>query len=251
MEKRKTPKYRYERKYLLDRETALLLKQRVSFALKPDEMAANGLYRVSTLYFDDIYNTAFFEKQNGILVRDKFRVRYYNNSYDTIRLERKHKHGEMICKEGALIWPEEYELMCRGEFCFMREQAEAVFAQFYKAHATKRLRPVVLVEYDRQAYKHPAGNVRVTFDSDLSASPPLRGRTQGPPLQGLTASPPRQGRTNPHPVLPKEQVILEIKYDNFIPLFITELLSGFQLTQQLPISKFTLSKQAIATPTKC
>jgi hypothetical protein len=225
MEKPDAPKYRFERKYLLDQETALLLKQRASFALRPDEMAPAGLYHVSTLYFDDIYNTAFYEKQNGLLARDKFRVRYYDNSYETIRLERKHKHGEMIFKEGALLWPEEYEMMCRGEYGFMREQAAAVFARFYSAHTAKRLRPVVMVEYDRQAFRHPAGNVRLTFDSALTASKALTERA--------------------FPVLPKGQLILEIKYDRFIPSFVTDLLSGFQLTQQLPISKFTLAKLAL------
>ena len=39
--------------------------------------------------------------------------------------------------------------------------------EFYGAVAARQLRPKVLVDYFREAYTYPAGNVRVTFDLDI------------------------------------------------------------------------------------
>ena len=217
-----TKKLRYERKYLLDRDTAFYLMQRVSYVLSPDSSSPDGSYRVSSMYFDDQYNTSFYEKKNGVLRRNKFRARFYNRSMDKIRLECKHKHDKMICKEASDITLNQYQMMCENDYDFMREQQSSVFEQFYTTHTLKRMRPVIMVEYMRQAYMHPTGNVRLTFDSDLSACKPQTDVS--------------------HSVIPTESIILEIKYDNFIPLFINELITGAQFTQQLSISKFVMAK---------
>ena len=206
-------------------ETAELLKRRLSHILKPDSAGVEGRYHISSLYFDSYYNTSFFEKQDGILSRDKFRVRFYDNNFDLIKLERKHKHGEMIQKDSATISLEQYQMMREGQYDFMKQEKASVFEMFYANHVLKRMRPVVLVEYDRQAYIHPAGNVRITFDTMVSAGSPTI--------------------SNAIPATEEEYTILEVKYNRFIPLFITELLSGFQMTQQLSISKFIITRDAL------
>jgi hypothetical protein len=216
------PKFRFERKFLLDRDTAYLLKQRISYILLPDSSSPGGQYHVSSLYFDDQYNSAFYEKQNGVLMRDKFRARYYNGSMDKIRLELKHKHGEMTHKEGTLITTEHYQMMCQGDYNYMRSQQSPVIERFYTTHVLKHMRPVVMIDYERQAYMHQAGNVRITFDSELSASMPMANHSFS--------------------ILSNENIVLELKYDRYIPSFISGLLTGFQFTQQLAISKFIMAK---------
>jgi len=218
-------KYRHEKKYFLDKVTAELLKQRVSYVLKPDNAGVAGKYHISSLYFDDCYNTSFFEKQDGVLSRDKFRARFYNNSFNQIKLECKHKHGDMVYKDVGTISLSQYQMMCEGKYDFMKQEEASVFKKFYANHATKRMKPVVMVEYERQAYIHPAGNVRITFDTQVTASAPTI--------------------SNTIPVIASGYTILEVKYDRFIPSFITELLSGFQMSQQLPISKFIITKMAL------
>ena len=218
-------RYRFERKYFLDMETTELLKRRLSYALKPDNAGIAGKYHISSLYFDDCYNTSFFEKQDGVLSRDKFRARFYNNSFDQIKLECKHKHGDMVCKDVATLSLEQYQMMCKGEYEFMKQEEASVFQKFYIAHILRRMRPVVMVEYERQAYIYPAGNVRITFDTMVAAGLPTI--------------------KNTIPAIEGEYTILEVKYDRFIPSFITELLSGFQMTSQLPISKFIITKSAL------
>jgi hypothetical protein len=219
--------YRFERKYLLTRDDSFVLAQRVSKVLQSDTSNPDGKYHISSLYFDDLYNTSFYEKQNGVLERDKFRVRFYNNNPDFLRFERKHKHGEQIYKESATVTQEHFQMMCRSDYSFMRQSVgkRDVFDKFYIANSLMCMRPVVMVNYDRLAYTYQAGNVRITFDSDLFAS---RG------VEKHSVS-----------VLPYSDVILEIKYDHFLPLVITDLLSGVQFTQQLSISKFIMAKMAL------
>ena len=216
----KKKSYRFERKYLLDNDSAFMLRQRVSYVLRPDSSGVDGRYRVSSLYFDDLYNSSFHEKQNGVLIRDKFRARYYNGGMGMVRLERKHKHGDMVYKESALVTADQYLMMRCGDYAFMSGLPEAVFGRFYAAHVLKRMRPVVMVEYDRRAYMHAVGNVRITFDSGLTAMSPMDGNCFSVLGGGLS--------------------IMEVKYDGFIPSFIEGLLTGVPLTQ-MTISKFVMA----------
>ena len=224
--RRKTGKtYRFEKKYLLDRDAAFVLKQRLSYIMQPDAFNTDGKYKVSTLYFDDQYNTSFFEKQNGLLIRDKFRARYYNDSLSMIRLERKHKYGEMVYKDSGILTSEQYFMMLRGDYAFMRERSEQVFSDFYASNALKLMRPDVMINYHRQAYTHPAGNVRITFDSDLTAMEPQADHCFS--------------------IMSDNNHIMEVKYDNFIPSYIEGLLTGFAFTQ-LALSKFYIAKQVMS-----
>ena len=217
-------RYRFEKKYIISTETARVLSQRLSYVMRPDAAGLNGRYRVSTLYFDDCHNTTFHEKLGGALTRDKYRVRYYDGNLSKIRLERKHKHGEMVYKEGALVSPAQYELMRRSEYAFMREESAPVFGQFHIAHVIGQMRPVVMVVYERQAYVYQAGNTRVTFDTGLTANAPDSDHDIG--------------------ILAKSDVVMEIKFDHFVPSLISEMITGFPLTQ-LSVSKFLMAKMTL------
>ena len=43
------------------------------------------------------------------------------------------------------------------------------------------------------------------------------------------------------PVFPDNDIVLEVKYDNFIPLYIEELLSGVPMTQE-SVPKYVLCR---------
>ena len=217
-------KYRFERKYLINRDDAYVLAQRVSRVMRPDSSHPDGRYHISSLYFDDMYNTSLYEKLSGVVERDKFRVRFYNGNQGFMRLERKHKRGEYIFKESETVTQEQFQMMCHSEYQFMRQGVgeEGVFNEFYASHTLKRMRPSVMVDYNREAYMYRAGNVRITFDSDVSASMMFEKHSKS--------------------VLPHSNVILEVKYNNFLPSVINGLLTGITSSQQLAISKFVMAK---------
>lgn len=217
-------RYRFERKYYLTSLAADILRQRVSWILRPDRHSQNGSYRVSSLYFDDAHNTSLYQKQNGILLRNKLRIRYYNNSPDFMRLEHKHKYGEMICKENTTVSLARFESIRSGQYGFALDETDPLWQMFYARRVTMGLRPTVLVEYDREAFTYVPGNVRVTFDTGLTASLPYS-------KHYLSAQ-------------PENRVILEVKYDSFLPAVVSGLLSGMQFTQ-LAISKYVLCREIL------
>ena len=82
---------RHELQYIISDLEAIVLQKRLDKILKRDKFCENGPYTITSLYFDDVMNTAIKEKINGERVRHKFRIRYYNNDTSFLKLERKSK----------------------------------------------------------------------------------------------------------------------------------------------------------------
>ena len=83
--------YRHEWKHEINHSDLLVLRQRLRCVMKPDPHAIDGKYLIRSLYFDDASDTALREKLDGINIREKYRIRYYNGNTDVIHLERKSK----------------------------------------------------------------------------------------------------------------------------------------------------------------
>ena len=88
--------YRHELKYIISEGEHKLLSMRIKACLKQDYYASinGGEYLIRSLYFDDPFDSALWEKTSGVGSRDKFRIRIYNLTDDAIKLERKHKEGQ-------------------------------------------------------------------------------------------------------------------------------------------------------------
>ena len=82
----KKEQYRHEWKYRISEEEHDLLSFRLSGALKLDSHAKDGGYLIRSLYFDDYMNSAYEEKDAGVLTRKKYRIRIYNYGSDVIHL---------------------------------------------------------------------------------------------------------------------------------------------------------------------
>lgn len=64
-----------------------------------DSHTINGRYEIRSLYFDNLQDKALLEKINGVNVREKFRVRYYNGDASFLLLEKKSKINNLCNKE--------------------------------------------------------------------------------------------------------------------------------------------------------
>ena len=87
MENRKKECFRNEWKYLISTSEKELLKLRMKHFLKLDPHAGTGSYMIRSLYFDDYWNSAFEEKEAGVLMRKKYRIRIYDCSERSITHE--------------------------------------------------------------------------------------------------------------------------------------------------------------------
>ena len=224
-------KLRHELKYLIDEGTYIALYNRLLPLMTPDKNGENGEYRVTSLYFDDIYNSGYWQKLNGMETRRKFRIRTYNLDPSVINLESKHKDVSYVSKLSRRLTEEQYRSLLSGECGFMADSdgEEDVFGEFYRSHLLTRLRPRTIVDYHRQALISRFGNVRITFDKKLSVC-----------LNTLDMF---STQAQYSPIYGKE-IILEVKFDNYIPEHIQAALQGLNAPNE-PISKYILCTDKI------
>lgn len=221
--------FRHEFKYYINYAEYHVLRSRLKHLLKFDKFAdENGNYHIRSLYFDDVHNSALYEKQSGILSREKFRIRIYNISDDTIKLEKKSRIGQFINKTSATLSRCEYESIIAKRFDFLKTSNNKLLNEFYFHIKAKRLKPDVIVDYVREAYTLPIGNVRITFDKNL--------RT------GLYSTDLFDGGIPTVDVLESPWLVLEIKYDNFLPDYLRNVLQ-ISSSQRFAISKFVICKK--------
>ncbi len=200
---------RHELKHEINYADYLLLKQRLKDMLRSDPHAgAHGEYRVRSLYFDDPFDRALTEKIGGVNKREKFRIRCYNANFDFIRLEKKTKRSGLSRKQSARLCSDEVQSILQGEYDFLLSRDEELLRELYVKIRSNLLRPRTVVEYLREPFLYPAGNVRITLDRDI--------RTGMRSVDFFATDP---------LLVPVDEAfaVLEVKFDQFIPDFILQL----------------------------
>lgn len=170
MSKTNPERFRNEWKYLINYREKDEMVRRMEGILRLDPNAKNGGYLIRSLYFDDCWNTAYAEKDAGVLMRKKYRIRIYNFEDSVIKLERKKKFGAYIYKESASISRKEFERILAGDYGFLLTHENKLCREFYVECVSHMLRPRVIVDYDREPWIADVGTVRVTFDMDVRAA---------------------------------------------------------------------------------
>ncbi|MEE0230556.1 MAG: VTC domain-containing protein [Peptococcaceae bacterium] len=85
--------FRHEVKHEVSNLDLLVLRQRLRTVMTPDRHAVNGAYKIRSVYFDSFDDKALREKLDGVMIREKYRLRLYNDEPATLHLERKYKWG--------------------------------------------------------------------------------------------------------------------------------------------------------------
>jgi hypothetical protein len=215
-----TGKYRHELKYHITQADYLALRQRLRPIMKPDpHTGPDGKYVIRSIYFDNYKDKALREKINGMQQREKFRIRYYNDDFSFITLEKKIKHNDLCMKIDAPLSQEDFRMILNGPGPWMLEHSEPLVRELYCKMKMQQLKPRVMVSYIREPYIYDAGNVRVTFDSNIRTSLFQNAFADGL-LNDISATD-----------VP-EDVILEVKFDEFLPEIISCLLQSENLRQQ-------------------
>lgn len=222
--------YRAENKYAPSDLDFFVLKKRMATMLPLDRSdAGNTGYKISSLYFDDIYDTHLRDTVDGNPVRKKFRIRIYNDSLDVIKLEVKYKCYNRIKKISAPISPKDMESLVNGIPVDGDYSVDNPLTEFNMAIKLYGLRPKIIVTYNRNAFIYGPGNVRITFDENLRWNnvPSMFGNPE------LTYNYPES-----------RNFILEVKYDAFLPRFIAQALE-IDTMWQTAFSKYGLCRQSM------
>ena len=218
---------RHELKYFITPAELNVLRSSLKPVMQLDPNGnENNEYHIRSLYFDTINDDALEEKIAGVGNRKKYRIRIYNFSDRVIKLECKSKYGDLISKQSVSIPRELADQLIAGDPEGLQRMRHPLLHDVYREMKTRLLRPVVIVDYVREAYMHPAEEVRITFDKQL--------RT------GLNSI----DLFNPYvPTIPpfdNGEIILEVKYNRVMPPYIRDLLCTYcPQAQQSAISKYT------------
>lgn len=222
-------KYRHEYKYMIDTKQEAVLHLKASALMQKDRYALeNGNYRITSLYFDDYQNSCFYENERGTDPRSKFRVRYYNNDTSHLKLEKKSKTHGMTRKESCAITREQCQMLMDGVVPEITEEMSKIQAELFTEMKLRNMIPKVIVSYDRVPFVYGAGNVRVTFDKNLTSSDNIADF-----LGGTFAK---------RPIMESGKTVMEVKWDELLPAHIKENMQMEGL-QWMTFSKYYLCRK--------
>ena len=228
---------RFELKYLINLQQAERLKSALQAYVVPDEHGHNnGRYTLSSLYYDSPDLRCYRENDDGLKFRRKLRIRRYETDKvfadeSPVFLEIKRRYDRVTQKRRTVLPYHEALRLCNDRQLPDNGPGDkAVVEEVYVFLWQYNLRPASIVRYDRQAFvgtEYDRG-LRVTFDTALSfQAHQLHLHEQS---SGL-------------PMLPASSVVMEIKVNERIPLWLTDMIAAHNL-QRVGVSKYCRSIEA-------
>lgn len=225
---------RHELKFLISDMQYKVLSNVMKPLLHLDKNAERngGSYHIRSLYFDTVFDDAYYDKMDGVKDRNKYRIRIYNLKDTEVFMECKTKVGALISKRTVEIGRDMAEQIIACDPTGLQKTRYGLLGDVYREMRTNLLHPVVIVDYEREAYLHPAEEVRITFDKHLRTG-----------LQSIDLFNPKIPTI---PVFDDEQnMVLEVKYNRVLPPYLADMLSfaiGGEAVQQA-VSKYTLCRR--------
>lgn len=219
---------RQEHKFLLDQIEYFSLRHKLSGVLEPDPHNGATGYLIRSLYFDTIHDSDYFEKLDGVGTRRKMRLRIYDPNAKTAFLEMKQKQGSNQRKRSLEISRMDALRLTQGDYTPLLNYSSSFAYECYGIMTTRCYRPKTIVDYHREAYINKINSIRITFDQHVEATESHFNLFD--PMLNL------------NPVLDRDMVILEVKYNGFLLSYIQDQLRTVD-KNSLSVSKYILARQ--------
>jgi hypothetical protein len=239
---------RFELKYVIEEARAVAVADFLTSYLRPSEHNGSGPIRghpVISLYLDSPDFFFFKQAYTGVKNRMKLRIRFYDDEWKRPAfLEVKRRVSEVICKDRAMMtregvrqilsagWPRQ-PFWADSAHLIHGKRRQDVNDDFWMFANTMRASGSIYVSYYREIYEAPEDEeLRVTLDRYIYGSRyDGSGRLQVPKRGWRPYLPPYMAP------LPKDGVILELKFDNQAPRWMFDLVKIFNL-RQVPVCKY-------------
>lgn len=219
--------FRHECKHYINYMDYLIMRSKLKAVMQFDANTnEDGEYQIRSLYFDNYKDVALQDKINGINHREKFRIRCYNKDFKYINLEKKSKVNGLCSKLKAPLSKAQTEAILARKTEWMATSEEPLVVELYSKMKSGQLRPKTIVDYQREAYVYGPGNVRVTFDRDIRTGL-LNTDLFNTNLPTIKAG--------------DQQILLEVKYDRFIPEVISNIIQ-LDGRRQIAFSKYAVGR---------
>lgn len=193
--------FRHEIKFEINYSDMITIRHRLSAVAYHDPHTIDGKYHIRSLYFDNLADKALMEKINGLSHREKFRIRYYNGDTSVIHLEKKSKTDRLGTKYSAPLTAQQAQSIVDGDTQWMIESQYQLIRELYCNMQTEGIAPKTIVDYTREPFIFPAGNVRVTLDYNIRS--------------GMRCTDLLRPDCVTVPV--SDSIIIEVKWDGFLP----------------------------------
>lgn len=200
--------FRHEWKHEINVSDMIAIRQRLRAVAKVDTHAIDGKYEIRSLYFDNPADKVLREKWNGVNIREKIRIRYYNRDTTLIYLEKKSKFNGLGCKDKVSLTKEEVQAILEGNYEWMRNSGRKLVEELYGKMMSQGLRPKTIVAYTREPFVYAPGNVRITLDYNIRTG---LGNTDFLNPSSITIP------------AGDSPIILEVKWDEFLPSVIRDV----------------------------
>ena len=200
---------RYELKYLMTRSQRDAILRAMEAHMAPDSYAHSD---IRNLYYDTPDFLLIRRSLDKPLYKEKLRVRSYGSAWaqTPVFVELKKKYRAVVYKRRIVLPGAQALAALAGEAPLPDSQIGREIAGALAFYRT--LRPAVFLSYARDAYApRDGGAFRVTFDTQI------RYRTDGLTLGGDC-----RGRS----LLTEDQVLMELKTPDAIPLWMARALSA-------------------------
>lgn len=223
--------FRNEHKFIIDDVSAELIKAKISTLCMPDSHAGEeGYYDIRSLYFDSADNRFYRENLAGISNRHKWRIRIYNSSDSRIALEKKSTLKGLKHKDSCVMDRDRVMEFINGDISH-REGDAPLLREFVTEAIEENITPRVIVDYRREPFVYPVGNVRVTVDSMIGASRNFE--------DFFSAD------LNLYRAIPMGMNVLEVKFDEVLPYTVREMINSFANLTPTAFSKYVTCFEAV------
>lgn len=211
---------RFEKKYIMTKEIYNNVFNDMSLYLEKDTHSESlPYYTICNIYYDTVTDEVIKRSVSKPVFKEKLRLRCYCNGKDSdiAFLEIKKKFDGFVNKRRTKITVGEAHNLIDNKVLPLKKSYHntQVLNEIYHYVKDKELVPRVVISYDRMAYTDKVNrDVRVTFDTNITSR-----------RDHLMLS-----RTNDDQmILGKNYVLMEIKTSTSIPLWLTHILTKYDV----------------------
>ena len=201
---------RQEKKFLITLPQFYTYSADLAQVMTEDPHNRGDGYPIRSLYFDTLDDRDYQEKEDGVELRRKLRLRCYGPDTPFALLEMKQKQGPLQKKRSLQVSLADANALSHGDWSVLRNYDTPFAGECYALLQMHGYQPRSVVEYRRKAFIAKENRIRVTFDHHITATEGCWDLFSPNLLLSSTLDP--------------WLVVLEVKYNGFLLSYIKDLL---------------------------
>jgi len=218
---------RQEKKFLISLDQFYRYSQHLGQILKLDSNSQGDGYLIRSLYFDTLDDKDYHEKEDGVELRRKIRLRNYGANTNFAIIEMKQKEGDLQKKRSLRVSREDAKRLIHGDYSVLLQYTSSFALECYSLLNMLCYRPKAVITYNRKAYVTKENNIRITFDHHIKGTESCFDIFSDDLLENS--------------ILDPYLVVLEVKFNGFLLGYIKDMLNECD-TYQLSVSKYCLGR---------